>query len=287
MGSKYTWAFFFGLLSFCSCLNPEYIIFTSDRTGNADIMAMDAKGKKMMPLVQTEAEEWGPTIRGEYLITFLRQSGQTIKRYEVDFLTGEENILKHPANCVLDDKNIIYYQDHQLYVCNNNIFLQRSGKAIPVNLTDTLPGKSYKPCWFPNGQQIAFTYLENGNADIYTYDIATNKYSQVTRHVSNDESPSISPDGKWLLFSSGREGNNNQDLYLYNLRTQKITNITNTPQLELIGRWSFNSKIIYFGSNQTGNWEIFSYALKSGKIKQLTNHPGFDGDPQMLRLTPF
>ena len=250
-------------------------------------MAMDAKGKKIKPLVQTEAEEWGPTLRKDYLITFLRQSGQIIERYEVDFLTGEERLLEQPETCTLDDKNILYFQDQQLYVCDDNIFLQQPGQSKPDNLTRTLPGKSYKPCWFPNGQQMAFTYLEDGNADIYTYNFTTNQFNQVTNHQANDEAPSISPNGKWLLFSSGREGNNNQDLYLYDLQTKNITNITNTPQLELIGRWSFNSKIIYFGSNQTGNWEIFSYALKSGKIKQLTDAPGFDGDPRILRITPF
>ena len=66
------------------------------------------------------------------------------------------------------------------------------------------------------------------------------------------------------------------------LATQVLTNITNTPDWELIGRWSNDGKHIYYGSNKDGNWELYRYDLKGQSHHRLTNNDAFDGDPRVI-----
>ena len=103
-----------------------------------------------------------------------------------------------------------------------------------------------------------------------------------TNSPFNEEAPDVSPDGKWFLYSTNREGGRNYEIFIQNFETGKTQNISNSPNWELIARWSTDGKAIYFGTNRDENWEIYSYNLKDKTVKNLTNNDGFDGDPQLF-----
>src|SRR5712692_10877183 len=60
---------------------------------------------------------------------------------------------------------------------------------------------------YHNGK-IAFTYL----ADIWTADENGQNVRRITVNKARDAYPRISPDGKWIAFSSDRSGN--MDVYI-------------------------------------------------------------------------
>ncbi len=246
---------------------------------------MNSKGKKITQLTKDSTEEWAPTILNETEITFLRQEKEGIQRYQLNLNSLKETALPHPQNCILDDKNILYASQSgkQLYQCDGNIFLaDKNGNSV-LNLTKSLEGKSFKAAWFPTEDKILFSNNQNGNTDIYSVDVNGENLKQLTNHQGNEESGAISPDGKYLIFSSNQEGKNNQELYIQMMETGEVQNITNTPNWELIGRWSGDGKRIYFGSNKDGNWELYVYHLQSKKTKRLTFDTAFDGDPRVLK----
>lgn len=276
---------FITLLLF-SCKSTETIIFSSSRAGNSDIYQMKSDGSQLKQLTKQQTEEWGPTVISSNEITFLRQEGKKFKRIKLNIQTGEESPIAQPKECVLDDKNVIYgpKSGKQLYQCKGNIFVADPDGSNTINLTQDLGGNSFKASWYPDETRITFTNDQTGDKEIYAIDMDRSNLTNLTNLPnSNEEAGEISPDGSFLLFSSNRDGNRNQELYIMNLQTKSLENITNTPDWELIGRWSSDGKRIYFGSNKDGNWELYRYTLSNKQTTRLTNDEGFDGDPRVVK----
>lgn len=265
-----------------ACSGPSKIIFTSDRYGNADIFEVQDNGRKLLRLTQDSVEEWGPTILNEREITYLAQEEEGIFRYKLDLITGQRKIINQPTNCILDDKNMVYspLTKRQLYECKGEVYMADAEGTTIRHLTEKLKGISAYVSWSADERYVLLTNNSTGNNDIYRLDLDNETWENLTNHPANDERGSLSPDGKYLLFSSSRE-KKNQDLFLMNLETREIRNLTSSKAVELIGRWSKNGKTIIYGSNEPGNWDIFSLHIKSGKKKQLTFSDSFDGDPRV------
>lgn len=73
---------------------------------------------------------------------------------------------------------------------------------------------SRDPDWSPDGKQIVFSSVVNGNADIYVVDVdsgppdsnTSDPVTRLTDDPANDTAPVWSPDGQQILFYSDRDG---------------------------------------------------------------------------------
>jgi len=97
----------------------------------------------------------------------------------------------------------------------------------------------------PNGQQIIFSGVDNGQTDLYLYYLIGNRQEQLTDDMYGDFEPSFSKDGNKIIFSSNRpddtlrtkhtvtELQSNRDVFGYNLksRSRYLERITDTPGL--------------------------------------------------------
>ena len=66
-------------------------------------------------------------------------------------------------------------------------------------------GYNTSPCWSPKGDLIAYVGREQG-FNVFTLNLKTNQVRQLTSGQRNNEDPSFSPDGRYLVFSSTRVG---------------------------------------------------------------------------------
>jgi dipeptidyl aminopeptidase/acylaminoacyl peptidase len=67
--------------------------------------------------------------------------------------------------------------------------------GAPVNITDR-DGYDNQPAFTPDGRAVLYTSIrEDGQADIYRYDIATRAHERVTRTPESEYSPTPLPDG--------------------------------------------------------------------------------------------
>lgn len=273
-------------LLFGSCLKTkESILFSSSVNGNSDIFIMDSNGENKIALTQSEWEEWGPTWINNYEISFLRQHDDSIIRIKLNLNTKVESELKHPTNCILDDKNVLYSTSKQyhLYSCENDIFIYKPNNNELKNITQTLNGKARYPSWTNEGKSVIYTSNHLGNNQLFLYEVETEKVHQLTDSDSNNERGELSPNKKLLVYSSDYFEKGNQDILIKNLENGKIKNISKSSSMELIARFSKNGKKLYFGTNKDGNWEIYSHELSTGKQTQLTMNNEFDGDPRVLK----
>jgi Tol biopolymer transport system component len=83
-----------------------------------------------------------------------------------------------------------------------------TGVARPLSKLDAV-----MPSWSPNNRRIAYTgRMEGANfqhLDIWTVPVAGGAPTRVTDDIQNDWSPTWSPDGRYLYFSSDRGGSMN------------------------------------------------------------------------------
>ena len=129
----------FSVLLFSNCnKKKEGLLFSSSRNGNSDIFIMYANGENIKALTRTDFEEWGPTWIDKNEISFLRQTKDSIFRIKLNLKTDKESELKHPTNCLLDDKNVLYSGKLELYTCKNDIFIHNSITNETINVTDNI-----------------------------------------------------------------------------------------------------------------------------------------------------
>lgn len=270
------------LISSCTP-KKESVLFSSSRNGNSDVFIMDSDGKNKKALTQAESEEWGPTWINKNEISFLRQTEDSIFRVKLNLKTKKESRLSHPTKCLLDDKNILYSNDLEAYTCKNDIFIFNSTTNETINITSNLEGVANYPSWSHDGKSLVFTSNHLGTNQLFQYDVDSKKTLQLTQSNSNNERGELSPNGKFLVYSSDKFEKGNQDIVLKDLSSGNIKNISKSPGMELIARFSNDGKKIYFGTNKDKNWEIYIYKLDTEKETRLTNNKEFDGDPRILK----
>lgn len=270
------------ILTGCKTTSDK-ILFSSNRNGNSDIYIMDSKGRVVEQITDKKSEEWSPVWINENEISYLSQERDQISIFIHNIQTDKRSKIEHPEKCLLDDKNIIYskFSNKQIYTCKGEIYLFDRETNSTANLTSQISGRANYIAWGENKNEITFTSNHEGNNEIYLLNLESMKLENLTGNDANDERGDISPDGKFIVFSSDRFQKGNQDIVIQNLQTREVERVTNTKGTELIARWSLNQKEIYFGSNKDGNWELYSYVLKNKNIKRLTNNSSFDGDPRI------
>ena len=96
----------------------------------------------------------------------------------------------------------------------------------------------------------------------------------------DDIAPSRSPDGKWVAFTSNRDGN--WDIYAAKITQNEVTppqRVTHDDGADVAPVWSPNSQYLAYRSNRDGNWEIYLVNVVTGIEKRLTFNPANDTYP--------
>jgi TolB protein len=101
---------------------------------------------------------------------------------------------------------------------------------------------------------VIFSLEEDGYAHLFAYIPEGLPFTRLTSGDWDDVTPSRSPDGEKIAFTSNRSGF--WDLYLLDLSTGDITQLTDTPEYEGAPTWSPDSSFLAFESYVDDNLEI-------------------------------
>lgn len=115
-----------------------------------------------------------------------------------------------------------------------------------------------KPSLTPDGKTIYFSY----SGDIYKVARDGGLALAVVSMKGNENNPRISPDGKYLTFSSDEEGNNN--VYIVPTDGGEIRQLTFSDANDIPVSWSGDSRLIFMESNRYNNISTYSISIEGG-----------------------
>ncbi|MEO7309338.1 MAG: S41 family peptidase [Chitinophagaceae bacterium] len=128
------------------------------------------------------------------------------------------------------------------------------------------------PSLTPDGSTIYFCF----ESDIWKTDTKGGQATRVTAMPGIENNPRVSPDGKWLAFTSNQYGNN--DVYTMPLGGGDIKQLTFNSANDQLNSWAWNSRTLYFTSNRYNREAAYTVGINGGTPTRLFNDYFFSFD---------
>ncbi len=122
------------------------------------------------------------------------------------------------------------------------------------------------PTISPDAKTIVFSY----ESDLWKVDAAGGTAMRLTGMDGEETAAAISPDGKWLAFTSNQFGND--DVYIMPLAGGTIKQLTFHQAEDQVESWSWDSKSIYFRSNRYNRTSVYKVDIEGGTPVRLFGH---------------
>jgi hypothetical protein len=129
----------------------------------------------------------------------------------------------------------------------------------------------------PDGQRMFFTWNVTGTTQIWRLDGAMSFPVQLTGGEDTTLIADLTPDGKRLLVTRDRSGEENPGLYVLSPDGGKLQPIQHKPGVQtFLNAVSDDSRFVYYHSNdlQKDSYALYRYELATGKRETLYSEPG-------------
>jgi TolB protein len=157
-----------------------------------------------------------------------------------------------------------------------------------VILTDT-KAPNQTAVFSPDGRKVAFQSERDGNREIYLMDADGGNPVNITNHPLEDSHPKWSADGQWILFDSVRANptTGRENLYLMRADGSEVQRVSTSEEVDSYGSLSPDGRKVVWrrilpsgGNTESGrNSEVFLMNRDGSAVRNLSNHPDFDGYP--------
>nr|XP_004290903.2 PREDICTED: uncharacterized protein LOC101292474 [Fragaria vesca subsp. vesca] len=172
------------------------------------------------------------------------------------------------------------------------------------NRREVYPGNAFSTSWDPVRKGVVYTGAgpefapESTEVDIIAIDVDQIAVKKLTTNGKNNAFPSPSPDGKRIVFRSGRSGHKN--LYIMDAEEGErigLQRLTEGPWTDTMCNWSPDGDWIAFASDRenpgSGSFELYVIHPNGTGLRKViqsgsggrTNHPWFSPDGKSLVFT--
>ena len=144
------------------------------------------------------------------------------------------------------------------------VWVGREGKEEQI---ETEPSMYRFPKVSPDGTKVALTVSRSGNQDIWIWDLLRETQTRLTFHENNDLQAIWSPDSKWIVFWSDRDGGG---VYQKSADgTGKAELVISSPETSLFpSSWLAEGDRLVFGTQSGNSWDIAMLSMSGDKNLQ-------------------
>ncbi len=266
--------------AFAANSRSDYEIFLLSLPADLQTLTADDVESSLANLSNNLAPDEDPTWAPDGTrIAFVSRRDQNPEIYVMDAKGGhQENITRH------DDRDYepawspngmyIAFSSYRGAGAQQDIFFMTSNGETPQQISTT--GWHYQqPTWGADSETIF--YIKNtpdkNASEIVSYNITTGEQATITHRGKKTFSPDISPDGKWIIFTSSYGGFQNLwqvGIDGYNLK--QLTDQIATQYADPV--WSPDGKWIAFVSEGSPSNTLCIYELATGNIYNILSMPG-------------
>ena len=174
-----------------------------------------------------------------------------------------EKLTHHEA----DDRDPAYSPDGRKVVFESNrdgnweLYLLDLKSSKIQRLTDN-SASDRQAAWSPNGQELVFQRSRRGKGThLYRMSIKDREAEPIRTYPGEVSNPHWSPDGKWIAFTSDRDGQ--PEVYIIQLESGRELRITEGEHRSIAPRWSPDGRrLLYFSrSASAGRHDDISMAF--------------------------
>ncbi len=220
--------------------------------------------KKMANLISDEIFK---SITGEKIghfnskILYVAESGSVLKRIKkiisIDFDGSQRRVLTDGRDLVLtpifskknDEILLLRYKNNRPQVTALNL------DSLRFKRIGGFEGTTYAANIHPIDPNIVLvSAIQNGNSDIYEVNLTQNSAKKLTKNPGIDTTPYYSPDGRYIVFVSDRDGA--QKLYLMDSEGGSVRKISYNSGSYSKPVWSPDGKLIAFTKQLNGRFYI-------------------------------
>jgi TolB protein len=157
--------------------------------------------------------------------------------------------------------------------------INRDGSTIEIA---SKKGMNTDPDFSPAGDKIVFTSDQDGNEEIYLYEIKSKNLSRLTNYPRQDYSPSFSPDGSEIVFVSNMDDQYKWEIYKMSLKNLKPKRLTSNLYWDGFPRYSTDGKAITFSSKRNGSEDIYIMSSNGSGEKILYQTDADENDATLI-----
>ena len=130
-----------------------------------------------------------------------------------------------------------------------------------------------------DGERLGGTIESRSVKEIYVADYDGANQRRVTTGRSLNITPTWSPDGRSIAYTSYRRGQPN--IFISNIYQGTLEELTRNPPPanNMLPAWSPDGKQLCFTSTRDGNAELYIVNRDGSNLRRLTNNPGADITP--------
>ncbi len=142
-------------------------------------------------------------------------------------------------------------------------------------------GFNLSPDFSPANKLIAVALGKDGNQEVYTMDRMGKNARRLTFNIGIDGSPSWSPEGNQIAFSSDRAHHGHPDVYVMEADGSNQRRLTTRNYYSDLPDWSPNGDKIVFSSQESkgDSFHIYTMGVDGSNWQQLTSGGSNNEDP--------